>query len=83
MDYDNVLPSPDPLKHVTALVKKSAFVNYDNSREAKAIADALKEEQYFVYSMRRLDPQALDHLVPDPLSVDQFISSVPDSVLST
>jgi hypothetical protein len=35
------------------MVKKSAFANYDHSREGKAIADALKEEQYFVYSTRR------------------------------
>jgi nucleoside-diphosphate-sugar epimerase len=62
--------------------KKFAFVNYGNSREGKAIADALKEEQYFVYSTRRLDPQALDDLVPDPLSVDQFVAGDAASVLA-
>ena len=63
--------------------KKHAFVNYGNSREGRAIADALKEEGFFVYSTRRPDPQKLDHLTPDPLSVDQFIPSDVDSVVST
>jgi hypothetical protein len=63
--------------------KRFAFVNYGNSREGKAIADALKEEQYFVYSTRRPDPQQLDHLTADPLSIDQFIDSDPDTVVPT
>ena len=63
--------------------KKHAFVNYGNSREGKAIADALKEEGYFVYATRRPDPQKLDHLQPDPLSVDQFIDSDVDTILAT
>ena len=63
--------------------KKHAFVNYGNSREGKAIADALKEEGYFVYATRRPDPQKLDHLQPDPLSVDQFIESDAETVLAT
>jgi hypothetical protein len=63
--------------------KKYAFVNYGNAREGKAIADALKEESYFVYSTRRPDPHHLDHLDPDPLSVDQFIPSDTETVLAT
>jgi hypothetical protein len=63
--------------------KKCAFVNYGNSREGKAIADALKEESYFVYSTRRPDPHHLDHLDPDPLSVDQFIPADYETVIAT
>lgn len=63
--------------------KRNAFVNYGNSREGKAIADALKEEGFFVYSTRRPDPQKLDHLQPDPLSVDQFIPSDVDTIVAT
>lgn len=63
--------------------KRYAFVNYGNSREGKAIADALKEEGFFVYSTRRPDPQKLDHLQPDPLSVDQFIPSDLDTIIAT
>ena len=63
--------------------KKYAFVNYGNSREGKAIADALKEEGYFVYATRRPDPQKIDHLQADPLSVDQFIDSDFDTILAT
>lgn len=63
--------------------KRFAFVNYGNSREGSAIADALKEEGYFVYATRRPDPQKLDHLYPDPLSVDQFIDSDTDVIVTT
>lgn len=63
--------------------KRFAFVNYGNSREGSAIADALKQEGYFVYSTRQPDPKKLDHLKPDPLSVDQFIDSDKDTILTT
>lgn len=63
--------------------KRFAFVNYGNSREGSAIADALKEEGYFVYSTRRPDPKKLDHLKPDPLSIDQFIDSDKEIILKT
>jgi CRISPR/Cas system-associated endoribonuclease Cas2 len=63
--------------------KRFAFVNYGNSHEGKAIADGLKEVQYSVYSTCRPDPQQLDHLTADPLSVDQFIDSETDAVLQT
>jgi hypothetical protein len=65
------------------MTKRSAFVNCGNSREGKAIADALKEEQSFVYSTRRLDPQAFDNTIPDPLSVDQFVASDSTAVVET
>jgi nucleoside-diphosphate-sugar epimerase len=63
--------------------KKNAFVNYGNSREGKAIADALKEEGYFVYATRRPNPDKLDHLNADPLSIDQFIDKDMRSVVET
>lgn len=63
--------------------KKHAFVNYGNSREGRAIADALKEEGYFVYATRRPDNLKLDHLQADPLSVDQFIDSNPETIIET
>ena len=63
--------------------KRFAFVNYGNSREGSAIADALKEENYFVYATRQPDPKNLDHLKPDPLSVDQFIDSDKETILKT
>ncbi|KAH0795191.1 adenylate kinase 7-like [Histomonas meleagridis] len=64
-------------------MENSAFVNYGNSREGKAIADALKEEGYFVYATRKPDPQKLDQLQPDPLSVDQFIDSDINTIVET
>lgn len=63
--------------------KRFAFVNYGNSREGSAIADALKEEGYFVYATYQPDPKKLDHLKPAPLSVDQFIDSDKETILAT
>jgi len=62
--------------------KRFAFVNFGNSREGSVIADSLKEEGFFVYSTRQPDPKKLDHLYPDPLSVDQFIDSDISTMLS-
>lgn len=65
------------------MAKRCAFVNYGDSREGTLIADALKEQGYYVYATRAPDPLKLNHTNPDPLSVDQFIDSNIESIVAT